>query len=300
MFRFLSKQIHIFSIPIYILVLLLFISAFNVLVFNLLNTISSLVALAGIALGYFIFQALGLNNNRHLPLFIYTLFIIWFYFGSITFPLSFTLLGSHIITLILVSKDEIRRKKSYFLVGFLIGIMYLVMPESWPLLGFAFLQVFITSDNIASDLLKILYALILTFISYCAILYLFDLKLNLLDLVPYIPMQLIQKMPSDLLFLIPIVLFIIYSLGDNFLNFTKISPQSKFRYHLILIALICEISIIVFYMNSDYEFLLLSALPASIIISRGLTYIKNPILQEILLWVIILSGFGFKLAYYFY
>ena len=69
MFRLLSKESNIFSVPVYIGVLLLIVISFNILDFNTLDVISAVVTIAGVALGYFCFNAIGLTYQSHLPLF---------------------------------------------------------------------------------------------------------------------------------------------------------------------------------------------------------------------------------------
>ena len=72
MFRLLSKESNIFSIPVYIFFLFLLIISFNILDFKTLGVFSSIITFCGFALGYFLFNAIGLNYNTHLPLFLYT------------------------------------------------------------------------------------------------------------------------------------------------------------------------------------------------------------------------------------
>lgn len=299
MFRLLSKQIHIFSIPTYIIVLLLCISTFNVLNFTIVNTISSSIGFVGIALGYFIFRGIGLTEDQHSPLFLYTLLVVCFYFGSLNIDLAVTLLCSHLITFLLLSQNEQLRKSSYLLVGCIIGFMFLVMPESWPLVGFALIQLFAASENIGNDISKIIYALALVFASYLGIQYLSGGSEIFAKLVPYISNQLI-KSPSVLFFLAPVALFVLYSIVDNFLNNSKKSPKTKSRYNMILIAMISQLLIVIFYMGKEYEYLLLLALPCSIVISRGLKYIKSRYWQEGIFWLLVLSLVSFKIAYYLY
>ena len=85
MFRLLSKESNIFSIPIYIVILLLIVIGFNFLDFNSLDIISAVITFAGVALGYFCFNAISLNYQTHLPLFLYTVFkfACWTFFIEI-------------------------------------------------------------------------------------------------------------------------------------------------------------------------------------------------------------------------
>lgn len=165
MFRLLSKQTNIFSIPAYLVCLLVFISLFNILNFNLLSIISSIIAFLGIALGYFLFNNIGLNRNTHLPLFIYTILVFSFYFGDVSFPLAFTILTANLSTLILISNNEKIGKRSYFLVGCLMGFMYVVMPQTWPLIIFIILHIFATSGNISANLFRLFFGILLLFVN---------------------------------------------------------------------------------------------------------------------------------------
>ena len=75
-----------------------------------------------------------------------------FYFGDVSFPLAFTILTANLSTLILISNNEKIGKRSYFLVGCLMGFMYVVMPQTWPLIIFIILHIFATSSNISANL----------------------------------------------------------------------------------------------------------------------------------------------------
>lgn len=299
MFRILSRQTHIFSIPSYLIVLILFISIFNVLNFSILGAISSFITFIGIALGYFAFKGIGMTENLHLPLFLYTLLVFSIYFGGIDLGLAITILGAHLIIVLLVNQDTEFREHAYFLIGCITMIMYLVNPESWPFIGFILAQIFLRSRYIVANIFRLLFAGILIFITYLCVLYLFDIPFYYQRLIPYISNRVIQQ-PGALLFLIPIVLFLLYSLIDGLLNRSKQGLRVQAYYNLIIVALTCPLLICVFYMEHHYEYLLLMALPCSIIISRGLRFLKKPVMQEVFLWVIILSALLFKGGYYFY
>ena len=75
MFKLLSKESNIFSIPVYIGFLLLIVITFNLLNFNTYEAIIAGITFLGIALGYFCFHSIALNYQTHLPLFLYTFFI---------------------------------------------------------------------------------------------------------------------------------------------------------------------------------------------------------------------------------
>lgn len=298
MFRLLSKQTHIFSIPAYMLVLLAFISVFNIFNFSVLNIVSSLIAFCGIVLGYFLFNNIGLNQKSHLPLFIYTLFIFCFYFGNIDLPLAVTLLGTHLVMLVLTNNNEEIRKNSYFLVGCIIGILYVLQPQIWPILLFVLLHIFGTSSRIIPDLLKIFFGVILIAINYFGYCFIFNTPDCAWRLIPFISDKLITKW-DPVAYLAPLLVFLLYSMMDHFMNFAKKSPTSKFKYTLLLMYLGSIVTTLVLYMDTDYEFLLLTALPLAIIISRGIRFMKSPQAREIALWFLILSTLLFKAAYYF-
>lgn len=73
MFRLLSKESNIFSIPVYLFFLLTIVITFNAFNFSVLNIISAVFTFAGIALGYFLFNKVNLTYQTHIPLF-YILF----------------------------------------------------------------------------------------------------------------------------------------------------------------------------------------------------------------------------------
>ncbi|KUY25628.1 hypothetical protein BAS09_11410 [Elizabethkingia ursingii] len=298
MFRLLSKQTNIFSIPAYLVCLLVFISLFNILNFNLLSITSSIIAFLGIALGYFLFNNIGLNRNTHLPLFIYTILVFSFYFGDVSFPLAFTILTANLSTLILISNNEKIGKRSYFLVGCLMGFMYVVMPQTWPLIIFIILHIFATSGNISANLFRLFFGILLLFVNYAGLYYLLDIPDYYTRLIPYVSDKMITNI-DPLIFLSPVVLFLLYSIYDHFVHFSKKSPSSKFRYTLLLVYSVSILIILIFYMGTQYEFLLLIAFPVSVITSRGLRFISKYWVKELILWGIIIFALLFKLAYYF-
>ena len=298
MFRLLSKQTNIFSIPAYMVCLLVFISLFNILNFNILNIISSIIAFLGIALGYFLFNNIGLNRNTHLPLFIYTVLVFSFYFGDISIPLAFSILAANLSTLILISNNEKIGKRSYFLVGCLMGFMFVMMPQTWPLIIFIILHIFATASNVAANLFRLFFGIFLLLVNYIGLYYLLDIPDYYTRLIPYVSDKMITHI-EPLIFLSPIALFLLYSIYDHFINFSKKSPSSKFRYTLLLVYSLSILIILIFYMGTQYEFLLLMAFPVSIITSRGLRFIPKYWVKECILWSIIIFALLFKLGYYF-
>jgi hypothetical protein len=77
MFKLLSKESNIFSIPVYIGFLLLIVIIFNILNFNTYEAIIAGITFLGIALGYFCFHSIALNYQTHLPYF----YIHFLFFG---------------------------------------------------------------------------------------------------------------------------------------------------------------------------------------------------------------------------
>ena len=117
MFRLLSKESNIFSVPVYIGFLFLIIISLNILDIRDIDFFSAGITFMGISLGYFLFNKIALNQFSHLPLFLYTIFVICFYPGNLDLGLAFTFLSSSIILLILTSQNDQVRKSSFMLVG---------------------------------------------------------------------------------------------------------------------------------------------------------------------------------------
>ena len=84
MFRLLSKETNIFSIPVYIFLLFLLIAYFNVLNYKELDLFTNILTFCGFGLGYFIFNAIGLNYNTHLTLVLYSVCIFFFFLSQHT------------------------------------------------------------------------------------------------------------------------------------------------------------------------------------------------------------------------
>lgn len=301
MFRLLSKQINIFSIPAYLILLLFFIGAFNSVNLNFISLISSGVAFVGIAIGYFLFRPVGLTRHSHLSLFLYTVLIFSFYFGEISPKLALIILGFHLLILtILKSRSEGHEQNASLMVGFIMGMMYLIMPGCWPLLGVILLHFTVTSNNISGNFIKLLFGLLLVFLTYLGIAYISDFSDPFFRLIPWVSFNIPASQFLPLLVLIPIVLFLLYAVIDSFVNYNKKSPESRFRYNLLIIYFLGGLVMVTLYMERDYEYLLLLALPLSVIISRGLQYIENTSVRESTIWVLVLTALAFKIGYYFY
>ncbi|SFI54887.1 DUF6427 family protein [Halpernia frigidisoli] len=298
MFRLLSKESNIFSIPVYLVFLTVIISAFNALNISNLNIISFLITFVGIALGYFVFNQIKLNYQEHLPLFLYTFFIFAFYPGDLDIGIAVSLFTNSFLLLFLTSTDDDVRKDSYVLIGALILLNFIFLPTTWPMILFVIMHVIATSKRIALDFFKVLMGGFLIVISYLGLMYFLGytswdnsyfpfgkFKINL-DLYP-------------LYLLSPIALMIVLSVMDHFNNFNKKSLSSRFKYGFILIFTLAQLITVILYMGKSNEYLLLLALPLSIILARYLKFLPKYWMRETGIWVIIFSIIIFKVGTYF-
>ncbi len=298
MFRLLSKESNIFSIPVYTGVLLFIVIGFNFLNFNTLDVISAIVTFSGIALGYFCFNALALNYKTHLPLFLYTCFVFAFYPGDLDIGIAVSLFTNSIILLLLTSPDLAVRKNSYVLIGAIIGVNFIFLPTTFPMSVFVIMHIIGTSDRIGLHFFRLLFGEILVALSYFGIAYFLGMN----EWNPaYFPFGEI-KVPESfglLWWLSPIVLMLIYAVMDHFNHFNQKNPTNKFKYTFILLFTIAQLTTIVLYMGENYEYLLLLALPVSIILSRMLRFLPKYWMKELGLWLIIFCLIQFKLSHYF-
>ena len=293
MFRLLSKESNIFSIPIYIVILLLIVIGFNFLDFNSLDIISAVITFAGVALGYFCFNAISLKYQTHLPLFLYTVFIFALYPGDLDIGIAVSLFTNSIIILLLTDNDLAVRRNSIILVGAILALNFIFLPTTWPMSIFVILHLIGTSDRVGLHIFKLFFGMSLVAISYFSIAYF--LGMNSWNDV-YFPFYSFEgsKNNEKLLWLSPIALLLIHSVFDHFRNFNKKSPTSKFKYTFLLIYLFAQLATIFFYMGNVYEYLLLLALPASIILSRMLRFLPKYWMKEAGLWIIIICLMIFK------
>ncbi|QIG89505.1 hypothetical protein G6R40_07425 [Chryseobacterium sp. POL2] len=300
MFRLLSKESNIFSIPVYIGFLLLIIIAFNAMDINRLDAISAVITFAGISLGYFLFNKLDLTYQTHLPLFLYTFYVFAFYPGDLSIGLAITLLINSFLLLILTSTSDKLRKGSYLLVGALLCINYLFLPIFWPLIFFVIIHIFVTSGKALANLFRLFFGALLILIIYFSVMYWMDYESwdN-----KYWPLSANFKMVnefSNLYFITPIILMIIYAVLDHFRHFNEKSPTSKYKYTFLLLFSSAFLISIILYMGTYYEMLLVLGLPVSIILSRMLKFFPKYWMQELGLWTIIMSLFLFKIAPYIF
>ncbi len=298
MFRLLSKESTIFSIPIYIGFLFVMIAFFDFTNFNSFQIFSAFITIIGIALGYFCFNAIKLNYLSHLPLFLYTFFIFAFYPGNLDIGIAIALLANSIIILILTDVNEDTNKKSYVLVGTLLTINFIFLPTTWPIILFVIVHTIATSHRIGLQLFRIFFGAIIAILTYFAVMY-FAGYHSWND--AYLPFKGFVKVEdfSDFLPLIPIVLFLLFAILDHFNHYNKKSPISKFKYTFLLLFIVAQLVTIILYMSLQYEYLLLLALPVSIVLSRMLKFLPKYWMQEVGLWSIIICLLIFKLNFYF-
>lgn len=298
MFRLLSKESNIFSIPVYIGFLLLIVISFNFLNFNTYEAVIAGITFLGIALGYFCFHSIALNYQSHLPLFLYTFFIFGLYPGKIDVGLAVALLTNSFLLLLLTSTNEDLRKKSYVLVGSIVALNFIFLPTTWPMAVFVMIHVVATSERIGLNIFRFLLGTILITFSYFSVMFFLNYTSWNTDYFPFGKI----KMVTDYEELIPLALIacmMIYAVYDHFKNYNKKSPVSRYKYTFLLVFSIAQLITIILYMNKSYEYLLLLAFPSTIIISRMLRFLPKYWMQETSLWVIIFSLIGFKAGTYF-
>ncbi|WBV61650.1 DUF6427 family protein [Chryseobacterium camelliae] len=298
MFKLLSKESNIFSIPVYIVFLLFIVIIFNILNFNTYEAIIAGITFLGIALAYFCFHTIALNYQSHLPLFLYTFFIFGLYPGGVDIGIAVALLTNSFLLLLLTSINEDVRKKSYVLVGSIVALNFIFLPTTWPMAIFVLIHVIATSERVGLNIIRFLLGVLLIATSYLSTMYFLDFTTWNLDYFPFGKMKLITDF-HEIFPLIPIVLLLIYAIYDHFSNYNKKSPISRYKYTFLLVFSLAQLVTIILYMNKNYEYLLLLAFPVSIILSRMLRFLPKYWMQEVSLWLIILSLVMFKAETYF-
>ncbi|MDH6250789.1 hypothetical protein M2347_000516 [Chryseobacterium sp. H1D6B] len=299
MFKLLSKESNIFSIPVYIGFLLLIVIVFNILNFNTYEAIIAGITFLGIALAYFCFHTIALNYQTHLPLFLYTFFIFGLYPGNLDIGVAVALLTNSFLFLLLTSTDEDTRKKSYVLVGAIVALNFIFLPTTWPMAVFVIIHVIATSEKISLNLFRFLLGVVLIAFSYFSIMFFFRFTSWNLDYFPFGQMKLMTDY-SGLVPLLPIALMLIYAVYDHFKNYNKKSPVSRYKYTFLLVFSLAQLVTIILYMNKSYQYLLLLAFPASIILSRMLRFLPKYWMKEVSLWLTIISLVTFKIGTYFH
>ncbi|HCR76094.1 MAG TPA: hypothetical protein DIW37_06780 [Chryseobacterium sp.] len=298
MFKLLSKESNIFSIPVYIGFLLLIVITFNLLNFNTYEGIIAGITFLGIALGYFCFHSIALNYQTHLPLFLYTFFVFGLYPGNVDIGIAVALLTNSFLLLLLTSTNEDIRKKSYVLVGSIVALNFIFLPTTWPMAVFVIIHVIATSERISLNIFRFLLGIILIVFSYFSVMFFIDFKSWNIDYFPFGKMKPVTDY-TELLPLIPVIGMLIYAVYDHFRNYNKKSPISRYKYTFLLVFSMAQLITIILYMNKNYEYLLLLAFPSTIIISRMLRFLPKYWMQEVGLWMLIFSLIGFKAGTYF-
>ncbi|WP_223599974.1 DUF6427 family protein [Chryseobacterium sp. GVT01B] len=293
MFKLLSKESNIFSIPVYIGFLLLVVIIFNILNFNTYEAIVAGITFLGIALGYFCFHSIALNYQTHLPLFLYTFFIFGLYPGNLDIGIAVSLLTNSFLILLLTSADEDIRKKSYVLVGSIVALNFIFLPTTWPMAVFVIIHVIATSAKITLNLFRFLLGIVLITFSYFSVMYFVQFTFWNIDYFPFGKMKPVTDY-TELLPLIPVVLMLIYAVYDHFKNYNKKSPISRYKYTFLLVFSMAQLVSIILYMNKSYEYLLLLAFPSSIILSRMMRFLPKYWMREASVWLIIISLLTFK------
>ena len=298
MFKLLSKESNIFSIPVYIGFLLLIVITFNLLNFNTYEAIIAGITFLGIALGYFCFHSIALNYQTHLPLFLYTFFISGLYPGHLDIGIAVSLLTNSFLLLLLTSTNEDIRKRSYVLVGSIVALNFIFLPTTWPMAVFVIIHVIATSERIGLNIFRFLLGIILIVLSYFSVMFFFGFTSWNIDYFPFGKLKPAEDY-KELIPLVPVMLMLIYAIYDHFRNYNKKSPISRYKYTFLLVFSVAQLITIVLYMNKSYEYLLLLAFPLTIIISRMLRFLPKYWMQEVSLWLIIFSLSGFKAGTYF-
>ena len=297
MFRLLSKESNIFSIPVYIFFLFLLIISFNILDFKTLGVFSSIITFCGFALGYFLFNAIGLNYNTHLPLFLYTFFVFALYPGSLDIGIAMSLFTNSFVMVLLTSNQDEVRKNSYLIIGAILAVNFLFLPTTWPMFIFVLIHLISTSDHISLNIFRLFFGNALVFGTYFGVMYLIGYHDFDESYIPYVEDSFLQDY-YPLYFLLPVALYVLYAVMDHFANFNKKSPSSKFKYTFMLLFFFAQLVTVFLYMGKNYEYLLLLVLPNVIILSRALRFLKKYWMKEFGLWIIILTLLLFKLSTY--
>lgn len=297
MFRLLSKETNIFSIPIYMGVILAIILITNTLSFSLLNVISSFIAFCGMALGCVLFNKIGMTRRNHLPLFLYICFIFSFYTENLDIGISVALFTNSILLFFLTDENPKLRDNSYFLIGNILAVNFIFMPTTWTLFLFIIIHIIGNSEKkISLNIFRLILGIGMVFFGYFCLMYILGFDEFNWDYIPFISNQIISDF-SAFYALVPILFFCVLAILDHFINFNKKSPANKYKYAFILIFLLAQCLTLVFYMGHSYEYFLLVMLPISIILSRFLRFLNKPWMQEIGLWIIVLSCILFKFRF---
>lgn len=298
MFKLLSKESNIFSIPLYIIVLLLIVVFFNVLDFHYIELFSVLIAFIGVSLGYFVFGQIDLTRGTHLPLFLYTAIVFSLYDGNLDIGLSFSLLINSILLFLLTGTEEKARQKVYTLTGALCMLNLLFLPAMWPMSVFVLLHIFATSQKILLNLFRFFLGVLLTLVGYFSLMFFLGHTHWDPAYFPFTGNELINDF-YPVYFLLPLLLLGLYGVLDHFNHYNEIGPTSRFKYTFLLLFALAQLMSIILYMGPFHEFLLILAFPFSLILSRMLLFLPKYSYKEIGLWIILLSLMLYKGGTYF-
>ena len=252
MFRLLSKESNIFSIPVYIGFLLLVVIVINSLNFNTYEAIIAIITFLGISLGYFCFNTIALNYQTHLPLLLYTFFVFGLYPGKLDIGIAVALLTNSFLLLLLTSTDEDLRKKSYVLVGSILALNFIFLPTTWLMIFFVLIHLIVTSERIGLNIFRFILGMSLIALSYFSVMFFFRFNQWNMDYLPFGKIKFITDY-TELLPLIPIVLMVIYAIYDHFKHYNKKSPISRYKYTFLLVFSFAQLVSIILYMNNRYE-----------------------------------------------
>ena len=280
MFRLLSKETNIFSIPVYLFFLFLMVIYFNALDFKTLSLFTAVITFCGIALGYFLFNTIGLNYNTHLPLFLYTFFVFALYPENLDIGIAMSLFTNSFVMALLTSNNDYLRKNSFLIIGAILALNYIFLPTTWPMFIFVLIHLISTADNIFLNIFRYFFGMAMVLGTYLGIMYLIGYHSFDERYIPYISNTIMSDF-YPLYLLSPIALYVFYAIFDHFANFNKKSPTSKFKYSFLLFFFIAQIITVFFYMGNSYEYLLFLVLPNVIIISRALRFLKKYWMREL-------------------
>lgn len=297
MFRLLSKEANIFSIPVYLFFLFLMVIYFNVLDYKALGVFSAIVTFCGIALGYFLFNTIALNHNSHTQLFLYTFFVFALYPSNLDIGIAISLFTNSFVLALLTNNNEHIRKNSFLLIGGLLAINYMFLPTTWPLFFFVLIHLFLTANPIPLNLFRYFFGMFLVFGTYLGVVYLLGFSAFDERYFPSVSSSLLKDF-FPIYYLAPVALLVLYAISDHYANFNKKSPASKFKYSFLLLFFTSQLITVFLYMGKSYEYLLLLALPVVIILARNLRFMKKYWAQELSVWIIVLSLIAFRISSY--
>ncbi|WP_262148917.1 DUF6427 family protein [Chryseobacterium foetidum] len=298
MFRLLSKESNIFSIPVYIGFLLLIVIIFNILDFSTLGAVTTAITFLGVALAYFCFNSIALNYQTHLPLLLYTFFIFGLYPDRVDLGVAVALLTNSFLLLLLTSTNEDLRKKSYVLVGAIISLNFIFLPTTWPMAVFVLIHVVATSERIGLNIFRFLLGVLLISLSYFSVAYFLNMREWNPVYFPFGKLWVIKNF-KILIPLIPIAVMLIYAVYDHFKYYNQKSPISRYKYTFLLVFSLAQLVTVILYMNKNYEYLLLLAFPVTIILSRMLRFMPKYWMKEVSLWIIIVSLVSYRALLHF-